>query len=185
MDLQIEGRQTTLRPEWRADIESRVADLRPNHEITHIRATLTKHDHRKPADSHSVLLVVQIPGHTITAGKHHETFDEAIRQTFEALGLELERIREKRASHEVHVNTPPERGIVTKLFPEEGYGFITLEDGTDVYFHKNAVRDAVLEQMDGMEVSLNVEPGEKGLQATVVQPTPPEARYVDKRSVAA
>jgi len=101
------------------------------------------------------------------------------------LGLELERIREKRASHEVHVNTPPERGIVTKLFPEEGYGFITLEDGTDVYFHKNAVRDAVFEQMDGMEVSLNVEPGEKGLQATVVQPTPPEARYVDKRSVAA
>ena len=113
MDLQIEGRQTALRPEWRADIESRVADLHPNHEVTHIRATLTKHDHRKPADSHSVLL------------------------------------------------------------------------GTDVYLHKNAVRDAVLEQMDGMEVSLNVEPGEKGLQATVVQPTPPEARYVDKRSVAA
>ena len=185
MDLQIEGRQTALRPEWRADIESRVADLHPNHEITHIRATLTKHDHRKPADSHSVLLVVQIPGHTITAGKHHETFEEAIRLTFDALGLELERIREKRASHEVHVNAPPERGIVTKLFPKEGYGFITLEDGTDVYFHKNAVRDAVFEQMDGMEVSLNVEPGEKGLQATVVQPTPPEARYVDKRSVAA
>ena len=62
---------------------------------------------------------------------------------------------------------------------------VYFEDGTDVYFHKNAVRDAVFEQMDGMEVSLNVEPGEKGLQARVVQPTPPEARYVDKRSVAA
>ena len=86
MDLQIEGRQTALRPEWRADIESRVADLHPNHEITHIRATLTKHDHRKPADSHSVLLVVQIPGHTITAGKHHETFEEAIRLTLTRWG---------------------------------------------------------------------------------------------------
>jgi len=185
MDLEIEGRQTTIRPEWRSDIESRVADLHSNHEITHIRATLTKHDHRKPADSHSVLLVVQIPGHTITAAKHHETFDESIRLTFEALGLELKRIREKRASHEVHVSEPPERGIVTKLFPEEDYGFITLEDGTEVYFHKNAVRDAVFEQIDGMEVSLNLEPGEKGPQATVVQPTPPEAHYFDKRWVAA
>src|SRR5262245_11352680 len=183
MDLQIEGRQTTIRPEWRADIESRIADLY-RHDIIHIRVTLSKHDHRKPADSHSVLLVVQIPGHTITAGKHHGTFEEAIRETFEALGLELGKIREKRASHEVDVNPPPERGIVNKLFPEQGYGFITLDDGTQVYFHKNAVRDAVFEQMDGVEVSLNVERGVKGPQATVVQPVPPEAHYVDKRSVA-
>ena len=86
MELQVEGRQTALRPEWRSDIESRVADLHSNHEIMHIRATLTKHDHRKPADSHSVLLVVQIPGHTVTAGRHQGTFEEAIRLTFEALG---------------------------------------------------------------------------------------------------
>lgn len=185
MDLQIEGRQTAVRPEWRADVESRVADLRPGHDITHIRVTLSKHDHRKPADSHSVLLVVQIPGHTITAGKHHGTFEEAIRDTFEALGLELEKIREKRASHEVDVNPPPERGIVIKLFPEQGYGFITLDGGTQVYFHKNAVRDALFEQMDGMEVTLNIESGEKGPQATVVQPIPPEARYIDKRTIAA
>jgi cold shock CspA family protein len=185
MDLEIEGRRTSVRPEWRTEIESRVADLHPGHEITHIRATLTKHDHRRPADSHSVLLVVQIPGHTITANKHHETFEEAIRLTFEALALELKTIREKRASHEVDVSAPPERGIVTKLFLEEGYGFITLEDGTQVYFHKNAVRDGVFEQMDGMDVSLNVERGEKGPQATVVQPVPPEVHYVDKGAVVA
>ena len=185
MDLQVEGRQTAVRPEWRTDIEARVADLHPGHDITHVRVTLTKHDHRKPADSHSVLIVVQIPGHTITAAKHHETFEEAIRLAFEALAVELERIREKRASHEVDVNAPPDRGVVTKLFPKEGYGFIVLEDGTEVYFHENSVRDAVFEQMDGMEVSLNIEPGEKGPQATVVQPLPPETYYVDKRSVAA
>jgi ribosomal subunit interface protein len=184
MDLQIEGRQTAIRPQWRADIESRVADLHPGHDITHVRATLTKHDHRKPADSHSVLLVVQIPGRTITASKHHETFEEAIRLAFEALALELEKIREKRASHDIDVSGPPERGVVTKLFPDEGYGFITLEDGSLVYFHKHAVRDAVFEDMDGMEVSLNIEPGEKGPQATVVQPVPPEAHYIDKRAVA-
>ena len=100
------------------------------------------------------------------------------------MAVELEKIREKRASHDVDVNAPPERGIVTKLFPPEDFGFIALEDGTEVYFHRNAVRDVVFEQMDGMEVSLNIEPGEKGPQATVVQPLPPEAYYVDKRSAA-
>jgi cold shock CspA family protein/ribosome-associated translation inhibitor RaiA len=184
MDLQIEGRQTVVRPEWREEIEARVADLHPGHDITHVRVTLTKHDHRKPVDSHSVLLVVQIPGHTITAGKYEETFEEAIRETFEALAVELEKIREKRGAYEIDVNVPPERGVVIKLLPAEGYGFITLDDGTEVYFHRNAVRDAVFEQMDGMEVGLNVEPGEKGPQATVVQPLPPETQYKDKRSAA-
>lgn len=184
MDLQIEGRQTDVRPEWREEIAARVADLHPGHDIMHVRVTLTKHEHRKPDDSHSVLLVVQIPGHTITAGKQQATFEEAIHDTFDALRIELERIREKRASHAVDINAPPERGVVTKLFPAEGYGFIATEDGTEVYFHRNAVRDMNFEQMDGMSVSLNIEPGEKGPQATVVQPLPPESHYVDKRSAA-
>jgi cold shock CspA family protein/ribosome-associated translation inhibitor RaiA len=184
MDLQVEGRQTAVRPEWRADIEARVADLHPGHGITHVRVTLTKHDHRKPDDSHSVLLVVQIPGHTITAGKHNATFEQAIGEAFEALELELEKILDKRASHTIAVSAPPERGVVTKLFPDEGYGFIATDDGTEVFFHKNAIRDINFEEMDGMSVSLNVEPGEKGPQATVVQPIPPEAHYVDKRSAA-
>jgi ribosomal subunit interface protein len=183
MDIQIEGVHTEVTPQWRADIEARVADLHP-HDITHVRVRLMEHDHRSPDDSHSVLIVVQIPGHTITAEKQQGTFEEAIHDTFDAVAVELEKIREKIASHEVDVSAPPERGIVTKLFPGEGYGFIALEEGTEVYFHKNAVRDAVFEQMDGMEVSLNIEPGEKGPQATVVQPLPPEAYYVDKRSAA-
>ena len=185
MELQIDGRQTPVAPEWRADVEARVAALRRDHDLIHLRVTLSKHDHRKPADSRSVLLVVQIPGHTITAGKHNATFEKAIREAFEALGLELTRIREKRASHDVDGPMPPERGVVSRLFPEQGFGFITIEDGTQVYFHKHAVRDAVFEQMDGMEVSLSIDSDEKGPQATVVHPTPPEARDVDKQSVAA
>ena len=103
MDLEIEGRQTAVRSEWREDIEARVADLRPGHDITHVRVTLSKHDYRKPDDSHSVLVVVQIPGHTITASKHRATFEEAIRNTVVALALELQDIREKRASHEMDI----------------------------------------------------------------------------------
>jgi cold shock CspA family protein len=184
MDVEIEGVRIDVEPGWRTDIEARVADLHPGHDITHVRARLMTHDHRKPDDSKSVLVVVQIPGHTITAEKKAATFEEAIQDSFDAVGLELEKIREKRASHTVDVTAPPERGVVTKLFLSEGYGFIAMDDGTEVYFHKNAVRDINFEQMDGMSVSLNIEPGEKGPQATVVQPLPPEDHYVDKRAAA-
>ncbi len=185
MDLQIEGRHVDVTPELTSEIQSRVADLHPGHEVTHIRVTLTKHDHRKAEDSYDVLLVVQIPGHTVTARKQENSFEEAIRDAFAAMEVKLGKVREKRASHEVRITVPPEKGVVSKLFRDEGYGFITLENGTEVYFHRNAVHDLSFEEMDdGMEVILNVEPGENGLQATTVNRVPSVAQYyADKGSV--
>ena len=63
------------------------------------------------------------------------------------------------------------RGVVCKLFPREGYGFILKEGGGEVYFHRNAVHTLTFEKLeDGTEVAFNVEEGEKGPQATTVQP---------------
>jgi cold shock CspA family protein/ribosome-associated translation inhibitor RaiA len=185
MDLQVEGRHTDVNPEWTADIQSRVADLRPGHDIQHVRVTLTKNDHRKAEDPYDVVIVVQIPGHTITARKQQDSFEEAIRDAFAAMEIELEKIREKRGSHEVRIAAPPERGVVTKLFRDEGYGFIAMEDGTEVYFHRNAVHDMAFDEIDdGMEVSLNVEPGDNGPQATTVNRVPSVTQYyADKGSI--
>ncbi len=183
MDVQIEGRQTTVTPALRADIEARVADLHPE-DITHVRVTLTELPHRKADDSFDVIIVVQIPGHTLTARKQQNSFEEALRDTFAAMEIELDKVRDKRATHDVRLNAPPERGIVTKLFRKEGYGFITMEDGTEVYFHRNAVHDLKFEELDGMAVSLNVGQGDNGPQATTVNPVPSVAeRYADKGSV--
>jgi ribosomal subunit interface protein len=184
MDLQIEGRHVEVTPEWATDIEARIAELKPSVGAVHARVTLTKHDHRKDDDSHEVVIVVQIPGHTVTARKRNGSFEEAIRAAFEALDIELEKIQDKRASHQVRVTAPPARGVVNKLFPDEGYGFILLEDGTEVYFHRNAVHDMDFARLDGMEVSLNVEPGEKGPQATTVNPVDPTQYYADKGAAA-
>lgn len=185
MNLQIEGRHTDVTPEWTADIQSRVADLHPGNDIEHVRVTLTKQDHRKTEDSYDVVIVVHIPGHTITARKQQDSFEEAIRDAFAAMEIELDKIREKRASHDVRVTAPRERGIVSKLFRDEGYGFITMDDGTEVYFHRNAVHDIAFEEIeDGMEVSLNVEPGENGPQATTVNSVPSVTQhYADKGSI--
>lgn len=184
MDLQIEGRHIKVADEWAADIAARAGELKPSAGVVHLRVTLTRHDHQKAEDTHEAVLVAQIPGHTITARKSNDSFEEAIRNAFEALETELERVQEKRASHEVRVSAPPERGVVTRLFPEEGYGFIVLDDGTQVYFHRNAVHDLPFEKMDGMEVTLNVEPGEKGPQATTVNPVDPLQYYADKGAAA-
>lgn len=184
MDLQIEGRHTKVTDEWAADITARANELTPSAGLIHLRATLTRNDHSRAKDTHEAVLVAQIPGHTITARKSDGSFEEAIRQTFEALETELERVQEKRASHEVRVTAPPEHGVVTRLFLEEGYGFIVLDDGTEVYFHRNAVHELEFEKMDGLEVTLNIQPGEKGPQATTVNPIDPLQHYLDKGSTA-
>jgi ribosomal subunit interface protein len=175
MEVQIEGRNVSMKPEWRADVEARVNDLQAGRDdLTHARVTLTKsRGHKQANDIAEALIVVQIPGRTITARKQEETFEEAIRTAFLAIDGELEKYREKRASHQLRVPPVPVHGVISKLFLEEGYGFILQDNGEEVYFHRNAVHDMNFEELqDGTEVSLNVEMGEKGLQATTVNPLP-------------
>jgi cold shock CspA family protein len=63
--------------------------------------------------------------------------------------------------------------VISKLFPQEGYGFILQEGGGDVYFHRNALHGLNFEALeDGTEVTFNVEEGEQGPQATTVNPVP-------------
>ncbi len=67
----------------------------------------------------------------------------------------------------------PLHGVVSKLFRDEGYGFILQDGGGEVYFHRNALHGLTFEELeDGTEVAFNVEEGEKGPQATTVNPVP-------------
>ena len=184
MNLEIEGRHIKVTDEWAADITARADELKPSAGVVHLRVTLARHDHRKAEDTHEAVLVAQMPGHTVTSRKSDNSFEEAIKQAFEALGAELDRLQERRASHEIRVAAPPAHGVVKRVFPGQDYGFIVLDDGTEVYFHRNAVHDLEFEKMDGMEVMLNIEPGEKGPQATTVNPVDPLQHYADKGAAA-
>jgi cold shock CspA family protein len=67
-----------------------------------------------------------------------------------------------------HELTPHAR--VTKLFPEENYGFLETPDGIEVYFHRNSVLGGGFDRLQiGMEVSFVEEEGEKGPQASTVR----------------
>ncbi len=176
MDLRIESRNVKMTPRWKQEIEERMADLQEGHDdITHARVTLTKNAHHKKASKVAeALIVVTLPKrHTITARKDDKTFEEAMRAAFAALEVEVDKFRGKRASKDVRVPPVPLRGVVSKLFPDEGYGFILQDGGGEVYFHRNALHGLAFDELeDGTEVAFNVEDGEKGPQATTVNPMP-------------
>ena len=182
MDLKIESRNIDMTARWKTEIETRMADLQRNHDdLTHGRVTLTKNLHHKKLDNVAeALVLVTLPGrHTLTARKEDKTFEEAIRTAFHAVAIELRKFREKRGRTEVRTAPiPPERGVVSKLFPLEGYGFILQDGGGEVYFHQHALQGVTFEQLeDGMEVVYNLEQGKKGPQATVVTlPSPIAAK---------
>jgi cold shock CspA family protein/ribosome-associated translation inhibitor RaiA len=174
MELKIESRNVAMTPRWKSEIEERMEDLQNGHDdLVHGRMTLIKNrHHKKAAKVAEARLVITLPGRrTVTASKEDKTFEEAIRAAFAAAKIELRKHREKRASKEVRVPPVLLRGVVCKLFPHEGYGFILKEGGGEVYFHRNAVRGLTFGELeDGTEVTFNVEEGEKGPQATVVKP---------------
>jgi len=177
MELRIESRNVNMTPRWKKEIESRMATLDRGYEdILHGRVTLTKNSHhKKQANVAEALVVVSLPRRrTLTARKEDKTFEEAIRAAFDAISMELRKFREKRRRKEVRTSPiPPFRGVVCKLFPNEGYGFILKEGGGEVYFHQNALQGLTFDELDdGMEVTLNIEEGKEGPQATTVRPVP-------------
>ncbi len=177
MELQIESRDIEMTPEWKEEIEERMSRLQSGHgDLIHGRVTLTKNLHHNHASNVAeALVVVSLPGrHTITARKREKTFEEAIRAAFSAMQTELRKYREKWSSKEIRRSSPPLRGVIAKLFPERGYGFILPEDGDEeVYFHRNALHGLKFEELeDGADMAFNVEEGERGPQATTVSPAP-------------
>ena len=139
MELAIESRNVEMTPRWKSEIESRMADLQQRHQdLIHGRVTLTKNlHHKKLANVAEALIVVTLPGRqTKTARKEDKTFEEAIRTAFDAMAIELRKFREKRGRTEVRTSPiPPLQGVICKLFPQEGYGFILKEGEGGLFEH--------------------------------------------------
>jgi CspA family cold shock protein len=61
------------------------------------------------------------------------------------------------------------RGRVKWFSEKRGYGFISREDGDDIFVHYSAIkRDGFKTLREGEEVEFEVSQSEKGLQATNV-----------------
>lgn len=161
----------------RARIEKEASRLeRFNDRITSGRVVVTAPGHRR---QHGGLFGVRIHlvlpgGKEVIAERNpsedhsHEDAYVAIRDAFAAARRQLQdktrRQRGKVKSHE----TPP-HGKVTKLFPEEGYGFIETPSGDQIYFHQNSVVNDGFGKLDiGSQVRFTAQDGEQGPQASTV-----------------
>ena len=142
--------------------------------------------HRRPRTAGTVYRVrvdVRVPGGEVVAHdepppqRFHEDVYIAIRDAFDRVRRELEDLA-RRQRWDVKSHEPPParqspeeqpRGRISRLFPEQGYGFIETPDATEVYFHKHSVAWPGFDWLSvGTEVRFVEEEGERGPRASVV-----------------
>jgi cold shock CspA family protein len=99
----------------------------------------------------------------------HDDIEITIRDAFDAAKRKLQDyVRRRRGSVKTHQG--PQHARVSRLFPEEGFGFIETADGRDIYFHRNSVIDSAFDSLAiGSEVHFAEEQGEKGPQASTIR----------------
>jgi cold shock CspA family protein/ribosome-associated translation inhibitor RaiA len=133
--------------------------------------------HQQTGSDYRVRILLRTPpNHDLVAkrnstkGEMHEALETVIRDAFDSMQTQLRRLVD--IQHDEVKEHPDQQvnGIVQQIFPEEGYGFLQLTDGTSVYFHKNSVINREFDSLDvGTGVHSQIETGEKGPQATTVR----------------
>jgi len=124
---------------------------------------------------------VHISGHTkgreIAASRAAADLGKALHDALGAFERELRKLRGKRLPRQRARSRGPELlGLVDRIDRERGYGFALTDDGSSVYFHRNALSGGLsFERLEvGQRVGLSIEPGREGPQATVVRPASPD-----------
>jgi cold shock CspA family protein/ribosome-associated translation inhibitor RaiA len=175
--LEISFRGLAHSPEIEAEIRKKAAQLDDFYDrITGCKVVVeTPHHHHHKGNLYHVRLRIAVPQREIVVDREpdarhaHEDVHVTIRDAFKEARRQLQDyVRQMRGDTKTH-ETPP-HGKVTKLFVEEGYGFIELPDGRDIYFHANSLLDIPFNQLAvGSEVRFVEEVGEQGPQATSVR----------------
>ncbi|MEA1899554.1 MAG: HPF/RaiA family ribosome-associated protein [Thermodesulfobacteriota bacterium] len=128
------------------------------------------HRHHHKGVLFNTRIDITVPGREIVIKREpHEDLYVSIGNAFRAAQGQIEDYdRERRRKVKYHEEMP--RAIVSSLFPERGYGFLTTPDGREFYFHKNSVLDDKFKVLKvGMKVRFVEELGEKGAQASTVK----------------
>ena len=110
-----------------------------------------------------------LPGVEIVVNRDKaEDIYVAIRDAFDAVKRKIEE-QVRWARGDVKVREVESHGRITRLFPDQGYGFIEKPDGTELYFHLyNCVHPDFKHLKMGDEVVFLEEIGGEGLQANRV-----------------
>lgn len=166
---------TDLDEQERGEVEARLQMLAEGHsDLIDLRITghRTRHHHHGEAE---VRITCQARGKELVAARTRPDLGLALNEVVDAFEREVHRLREKRRdASRMLPPEPPLQGIVDRIFREEGYGFILTDDGVQVYFHRNAVKEGLdFDRLqEAQRVALEIEGGREGPQATTVVAPP-------------
>ena len=171
LPLQITAHAFPLSEAIEAEIREKAAGLDTYYEgigrcRVVVEAPVGHHRHGGP---YNVRIDLTVPGAELVVNRQtDEDLPVAIRDAFDAMRRRPEDYaRHQRGATKSHESPP--HGRVSKLFPDEGYGFLETADGRVVYFHCNSVLEPGFAHLAiGTEVRFAEEQGAKGPQASTV-----------------
>ena len=180
-DPEVTFRDVEASDALRQKIDQRIARLeRYVDEIIGCRVVVdTPHRHKKKGKIYRVSIDVTVPGDEIVVNRNpeddhsHEDVYVSVRDAFEAAERQLKEYASRRRGDDKRHrgdSTSSTQGTVSRLFPEEDYGFITPRLGSGhVYFHANSLVDADFQEIEvGTPVRYHEEEGDEGPQASTV-----------------
>jgi ribosomal subunit interface protein len=120
------------------------------------------------------------PGHELAAEStmsdrtQYAALDTVIRDAFDKASRQLRDLSEQQQEHakgQINDGAQDTTALVTKLFPEEGYGFLKTLDGEDVHFNRGSVLHDDFDRLEvGTGVRFEAVEDEQGIvHATTVQ----------------
>lgn len=158
--------------------EARLESLAVGHtDLIDVWIDVQKSAHHRHGNDRVAIRCMARRSELVADGRDDE-LEPALRKALDSFEREVRRYRDKSDTRNQRpAPEPPHLGVIEQIFTEEGYGFIVTQDGRQVYFHRNALADGLMiDSLEiGQSVALNVEPGDKGPQATFVEPPPPGA----------
>jgi len=170
--VEVSGRGHEITPDEGARIRTEVDRLERFYDrLTGCKVVISV-PHRHPtgrAVAYLTRLILEVPGGELVITRQPKpTVREALDDAFHAARRRLQdHARELRG--DVKTPTPMTLGRVSRLHRGEGYGFLTSDDGREVYFHRHSVlKDGFDRLRLGARVRFVEEPGEEGPQASSV-----------------
>ncbi len=126
-----------------------------------------------------VIVEVAVPGRNTVVAKDAQQRHEAkedlavpLNNAFDAVERQLEKINDLQAGDVRVQEAVRESGMIVRLFPEQSYGFVEIDNSPELYFTRNAVVGGDFDELQvGMlvQVTRATEEGPMGPQASSIR----------------
>lgn len=174
MELQVEGRNLDIRKSWHEKIDEEKKKLDRHHPglVHSLRITVEQTPQHKEG-GYQLGVVASVPSDTIVVKRKGDSLRPMLVEAFDTLGLQLKEFQRKRRQSSMPQESTGGAGVsgvIKSIFPYESYGFITSQEGREIYFHENSLKDVTMEELsEGDQVRFGEGEGDKGPTAAWVK----------------